>query len=121
VDHGFTDLALLQQLEGVDDAELDWFPLGVIAITTDGVFAGYNAAEGRLEGLSRANDISRLLLLAVAPCTRNFMVAQRFETEPVFGSIIDYVFTLRMQTASVQFRLLRQLASRRMYLAVQRR
>ena len=98
---------------------LDEIPFGVVAMTIDGIVTGYNTAESCLSGLSPAKVIGRHFFSAVAPCTNNFMVAYRFETEPGLDAVIDYVFTLKMQPKKVRLRLLKQPGRRRMYLAVQ--
>jgi photoactive yellow protein len=120
MESSFTASDLLDQLEGMDDAALDTMPFGVIAMAADGVVTSYNAAESRLAGLSPASTVGRHFFSAGAPCTNNFMVAQRFETEPAIDAIIDYVFTLRMRPTSVRLRLLKQPGRRRMYLVVER-
>jgi photoactive yellow protein len=116
----FTDSDLLDRLEAADDAALDAAPFGVVAMTEDGVVTSYNVAESRLAGLTPAKVVGRHFFSAVAPCTNNFMVAQRFETEPVLDAVVDYVFTLRMQPTKVKLRLLKQPGRRRMYLVIER-
>jgi photoactive yellow protein len=116
----FTDPNLLDRLEGADDAALNTVPFGVVAMTEDGVVTSYNVAESRLTGLTPAKVVGRHFFSAVAPCTNNFMVAHRFETEPVLDAVVDYVFTLRMQPTKVRLRLLKQPGRRRIYLVVER-
>jgi len=110
----------LDRLEGADDDALDTVPFGVVAMTEEGVVSSYNVAESRLTGLTPAKVVGRHFFSAVAPCTNNFMVAHRFETEPVLDAVVDYVFTLRMQPTKVKLRLLKQPGRRRMYLVVER-
>jgi photoactive yellow protein len=111
---------LLDRLEAAGDAALDALPFGVVAMAHDGTVTSYNAAESRLSGLSSTNVVGRHFFSGVAPCTNNFMVAYRFETEASLDTVIDYVFTLRMQPTKVRLRLLKQPGRRRMYLAVDR-
>jgi photoactive yellow protein len=120
MDRNFTEPGLLDRLDVAGDAALDTAPFGIIAMAENGTVTSYNAAESRLTGLSPAKVIGRHFFSAVAPCTNNFMVAYRFETEPVLDAVIDYVFTLRMQPTKVRLRLLRQPGRRRMYLVVER-
>ena len=120
MDWNFTDLELFDRLEAADDAALDTAPFGVVAMTVEGVVTSYNLAESRLAGLTPAKVIGRHFFSAVAPCTNNFMIAHRFETEPVLDVVVDYVFTLRMQPTKVSLRLLKQPGRRRMYLVVER-
>jgi photoactive yellow protein len=117
----FAELDLLDRLEESGDAALDEAPFGIIGMTVDGVVTTYNVAESRLAGLSPAKVIGRHFFSEVAPCTNNFMVAQRFENESVIDVVIDYVFTLRMKTTSVRLRLLKQAGRKRMYLLVERK
>ncbi len=114
----FDEPHLLDRLDMADEAMLDGLPFGVVAMTAGGVVTAYNAAESRLSGLSPATVIGRHFFSAVAPCTNNFMVAHRFETEPELDAVIDYVFTFRMQPTQVRLRLLKQPGQRWMYLAV---
>jgi photoactive yellow protein len=120
LDWNFTDPDLLNRLDAADDAGLDAAPFGVVAMTEDGVVTSYNVAEARLSGLTPAKVVGRHFFSAVAPCTNNFMIAHRFETEPVLDAVVDYVFTLRMQPTRVRLRLLKQAGHRRIYLVVER-
>jgi photoactive yellow protein len=117
----FTDPALLERLEDADDDALDTAPFGVIAMSMEGVVSAYNVSESRLSGLSPARVLGRHFFSGVAPCTNNFMVAQRFETERELDAVIDYVFTLKMHPTPVRLRMLKQPDRRRMYLVVERR
>jgi photoactive yellow protein len=117
----FTQPGLLDSLEAADATVLDALPFGVIGMTPDGTVTSYNAAESRLSGLTPTNVIGRHFFSAVAPCTNNFMVANRFETEATIDDIIDYVFTLRMQPTKVRLRLLKHTRHSIMFLAVERR
>ena len=116
----FTYPNLLDRLEVADDAALDTVPFGVVAMTEEGVVASYNVAESRLTGLTPTKVVGRHFFSAVAPCTNNFMVAQRFETEDEIDATIDYVFTLRMKFTPVRLRLLKQPDAPLMYMLVER-
>jgi photoactive yellow protein len=121
MDCSFTDTDLLDRLEAADDTELDALSFGVVAMSNDGAVVSYNVAEGRLSGLTPANVLGRNFFSSVAPCTNNFLVAYRFETEAVLDAVVDYVFTLRIRPTPVRLRLLKQPERRRMYLAVELR
>jgi len=121
MDCNFTDTDLLDRLDAMDDTSLDLLSFGLIAMSEDGTVTSYNRAESRLSGLTSSNVVGRDFFSSVAPCTNNFLVAHRFETEPALDAIIEYVFTLRIKPVGVKLRLLKQTARRRMYLAVERR
>jgi photoactive yellow protein len=117
----FTVPGLLDSLEAADADTLDALAFGVVGMATDGTVTSYNTAESVLSGLTPGKVVGRHFFSAVAPCTNNFMVAYRFETEAIVDDIIDYVFTLRMQPTKVRLRLLKQTGRPRMFLAVERR
>jgi photoactive yellow protein len=116
----FAQPGLLNSLETADAATLDALPFGVVAMAPNGKVISYNIAESRLSGLTPANVVGRHFFSAVAPCTNNFMVAHRFETEAAIDDIIDYVFTLRMQPTRVRLRLLKEAGRSHMFLVVER-
>ncbi len=117
----FSDTACIAWLEEASAEALDALAYGVIVMTSDGVVVGYNRAEADLSGLAPARVIGRHFFTAVAPCTNNYIVAQRFELEPELDVTVDYVFTLRMAPKPVRLRLLKRLGAPRMYLLVERR
>ena len=73
---------LFNWLEGASPADLDLLTFGVVAMAPDGKVEHYNLAEAKISGLTPERVVGRHFFTAVAPCTNNFMVAHRFETEP---------------------------------------
>ncbi len=117
----FSTSDIVSFLEARDFDAYDTLPFGVIALASDGVVVAYNAAEAALSGLTPSRVIGRNFFSAVAPCTNNFMVAHRFESESELDETIDYVFTLRMVPTPVRLRLLKRPGAARMYLLVDRK
>ena len=117
----FTDPTLFDWLNAASAAELDSLPFGVVAMAPDGLVEAYNVAEAKLAGLTAGRVIGRNFFTTVAPCTNNFMVAQRFQGENEIDAVIDYVFTLRMMPKKVRLRLLKRESVPQMYLVVERR
>lgn len=117
----FASPDLFDRLVSLSEDQLDDLPYGVISMTSDCVVAAYNKAEAQSAGLNPARVIGRHFFTTVAPCTNNFMIAQRFEHEEALDVTIDYVFTLRMAPTPVELRLLKQPAAERMFLIVKRR
>jgi photoactive yellow protein len=101
---GFAETSIFDWLESATDATLDQLPFGVVALAQDGSVAGYNAAESALSGMTRERVLGRPFFTGVAPCTNNFMVAHRYETEPELDATIDYVFTFKIAPVSVPLR-----------------
>jgi photoactive yellow protein len=117
----FDDPNLFDWLYTATAAELDRQAFGIIVMSLDGTVEHYGATEGRYAGLTPSRVVGRNFFGSVAPCTNNFMVAERFLREPQLDDTIDYVFTLRMSPQKVRLRMLKRPTSRQMFLAVERR
>jgi len=118
---GFDAPGLLGWLETAAHAEVDGLPFGVVTMAHDGTVEHYNAAEAALTGLTPERVVGRNFFTSVAPCTNNFMVAHRFDTEAEIDATIDYVFTFRLAPMKVHLRLMKRVGSQLMYLAVRKR
>lgn len=117
----FDQPGILDLLEQALPEVLDRAEFGIIRMGLDGVVQAYNRAESELSGLSPDKVIGRHFFTDVAPCTNNFMVAQRFLDQATLDQTIDYVFTFRIRPTAVRLRLLRSPAAPSMYLLVQKR
>jgi photoactive yellow protein len=117
----FRQSDLLECLAAANSSELDSAPFGVVGMRLDGVVTVYNAFESRLAGLDPSTVVGRHFFSQVAPCTNNYLVAQRFESEAELDDVIDYVFTLRMEPKKVRLRLLKKSGHAHMFLAVEPR
>jgi photoactive yellow protein len=117
----FADPDVFDWLEAATQASHDAAPYGIVGMALDGTVARYNAAEGNLSGLTPARVIGRQFFTSVAPCTNNFMVAHRFETEIEIDALVDYVFTFRIAPLRVRLRLLKRPRADLMYLLVEKR
>jgi photoactive yellow protein len=116
----FDDELLYDELNASSDADLDDTDFGVVGLDDEHRVVFYNRAESALSGLSAERVVGRHFFTEVAPCTNNFMVAYRFETEEELDATIEYVFTLRMTPTPVRLRLLRRPGATRRFLLVQR-
>jgi photoactive yellow protein len=115
----FDEVDLYDELMSSSDAQLQDTAFGVIALDADHRVVMYNKTESTLSGLSPDRVVGRHFFSEVAPCTNNYMVAHRFETEAVLDATIDYVFTLRMKPTPVRLRLLARPNAARRFLLVQ--
>ncbi|WP_210253150.1 hypothetical protein [Beijerinckia sp. L45] len=111
------DLANLTTLSRDD---MDRLPFGVVGMAATGIVEVYNATESRLAGLPADTVLGAHYFSTTAQCMNNFMVAQRFEDEPLLDATIDYVLTLRMRPTPVKLRLLKGAESARHYVLIQR-
>ncbi len=112
----------------LDAAPLDAFDaldFGLITVDGDDAVVGYNAFESRRAGFSPERFLGRDLFLTVAPCTNNYLVAERYwhcrRAGEDLDEQLDYVFTFRMRATPVRLRLLATAGAGRSYLAVRPR
>lgn len=117
----FDQPGILDLLEQASPEDLDAAGFGIVRMGPDGVVRAYNRAESALSGLSPDKVLGRHFFTDVAPCTNNFMVAQRFLDQATLDQTIDYVFTFRIKPTAVRLRLLRSPATASMYLLVEKR
>ena len=116
----FTHSTIRDELLKAFVEQLETATSGVVALDHAHRVVSWNATEVALSGLSAARVIGRHFFTEVAPGTNNFMVAQRFESEPSLDATIDYVFTLAMRPTAVKLRMLRRRGADRQCLLVQR-
>ena len=116
----FDDAAGLAHFKAMSTQALDELEFGVVRMRVDGEVVAYNLWESMMAGLSRDRVMGRNFFSDVAPCTNNYMVAERFGNEPELDATLDYVFTLRMKPTAVKLRLLRSATADHMYLLVKR-
>jgi photoactive yellow protein len=114
------DAISVDDLESMGGDARDALPFGVVGFGADTVVQTYNATEARMSGLDPATVIGVPFFDAVAQCMNNFMVAQRFDDEPVLDAIVPYVLTLRMRPTKVRLRLLAQPDAPRRYILIER-
>jgi photoactive yellow protein len=62
--------------------------------------------------------VGKNFFVQVAPCTNNYMVAERFHGADELDEIIDYVFTYAMVPTPVTLRLVKSKSSPHQYLLV---
>ncbi len=111
------DPALFDQ---ASPAFLDALSFGVIGFSDSMIVEIYNATEASSAGLRPDAVLGQPFFLAIAMCMNNFMVAQRYEDEPVLDAVIDYVLTFRMRPTPVRLRLIKRPDLRRHYLLIER-
>ena len=113
---------LLAQLEAADSVSaFDDAPFGVIVMDRSGDVIAYNAFESERAGIAAERVIGRNFFETVGPCTNNYLIAERYRSEPDLDDELDYVFTLRMAPTPVRLRLLAAAGSDRQYLLVRNR
>jgi len=109
---------LLAELENATTGAVDAAHFGVVRMKGDGAVLAYNAYESRLSGLSPEGVVGKNFFTQVAPCTNNFMVAERYSAPEALDATVDYVFTYKMKPTKVRLRLLKRAAAAEQYLVV---
>lgn len=112
------DADLLDRIENMTASDLDSVGFGVIGFDADENVAIYNRYESGVSGMAPERVIGKNLFIEVAPCTNNYLVAERFRSETPLDEQLDYVFTLRMKPTPVRLRLLADLSARLRYMIV---
>ncbi len=112
---------LRERLDALSLPDLDAVPFGVIAFDLDNRVVGYNRYESDRAGIAPERVLQRDLFIDVAPCTNNYLVAQRYTDEPHLDEQLDYVFTFRMSPTPVRLRLLGEAGAPRRYMAIRPR
>lgn len=114
----------LQRLATLGADGLDLLDFGVIGFDSETIVRRYNEFESNMSGLTPHRVLGQPLFTMVAPCTNNFLVAQRFEdafeTGAVLDATINYVLTLRMRPINVALRLLASPVAAMRYVLVER-
>jgi len=99
---------------------LDDLPFGVVRMDIQSIVEFYNRYESELSGISTDNVLGKHFFSEVAPCTNNFLVAIRYETESLLDETLDYVFTYRMAPTKVRLRLLKDAGAGWQFLCVEK-
>lgn len=114
------DPDLAKALDELAAEALDRLDFGVVRMDRAGRVTAYNTAEAELSGLAADDVLGQDFFVQVAPCTNNYLVAQRYKDEEELDESIDYVFTFRMLPTPVRLRMLKRPESAYQYLVVQR-
>ena len=114
------------EVDGLDDAELDELPFGVVCLDREGTILRYNLAEARMARLDRHSVVGRTFFGEVARCTdvpafrgRFEQLAQGTTEDPLLR--FDFLFDFKFGAQEVDIEMLRVPATERFYLLVHRK
>ncbi|MDX1908505.1 MAG: photoactive yellow protein [Bacteroidia bacterium] len=108
-------MSILSTLSG---AAFDTLDVGVVEMDLQGQVLRINQYETDLSGIPAHQSVGKHFFSQVAPCTNNFMVAQRYIDTDSLDEMLDYVFTYRMKPTRVRLRMLKAAAEPLQYLLV---
>ncbi|MEO1418253.1 MAG: PAS domain-containing protein [Bacteroidota bacterium] len=109
-------------LDAASVDELDKAEFGIVRLGSGGRISYMNRYEATLAKLKQEETMGKHFFTQVAPCTNNFLVAEKYKAEA--GSrdeTIDYIFTYRVKPTKVKLRLLTNPQNQYQYLLVKRR
>jgi photoactive yellow protein len=118
MDMTFESKNLPTVLETFQSDAFDELPFGLIVMDRNGDVIWYNTFESKRAGINPGRVLGRNFFEVVAPCTNNYLIAQRYADDQELDESLDFVFTLRMAPTPVRLRMMAIAGSTRQYLAV---
>lgn len=109
-----------QALEAMNQEAMDQLDFGVVRMDQKNKIKAYNRYELDLSGNRLKDVLDKNFFKQVAPCTNNFMVAEKYQSDQVLDEKLDYIFTYKMQPTKVQLRLLHNPNEEFQYLLVKK-
>ena len=102
----FNDPAILSWLDSQSENAYDELPFGVVKMNYSGTITAYSSAQSVLSGISKENAIGKKFFTQVAPCTNNFMVAEKYSKDAL-DETLPYMFTYVTKPTPVELRLIK--------------
>lgn len=102
----FENTDLLLWLEAQPHEVLDSLQYGVVKMDTNGTVVYYNQCETEITGVLKDTAMHKHFFTEVAPCTNNFMVADKYKNASL-DERLQYIFTYVTQPIFVELRLLK--------------
>jgi photoactive yellow protein len=102
----FSETNILNWLDSNSPESYDSLPFGVVQMDEQGIVTAYNSYITVIGGISKENAIGKKFFTQVAPCTNNFMVAEKYLRESL-DEELPYIFTYVTQPTPVILRLIK--------------
>ncbi len=102
----FNSPALLGWLDTHSDDSYDSLPFGIVKMDYSGKIIAYSDALTVLAGISKENAVGKNFFTEVAPCTNNFMVAEKYKNKEL-DEALPYMFTYITKPTPVELRLIK--------------
>jgi len=106
MNEAFDSATILKWLDEQPNEILDSLNFGLVKMSKNGTVVFYNKAEELITGVKSENTIGKHFFTQVAPCTNNFLVAEKFNNT-YLDEQVQYIFTYITEPIPVQLRLLR--------------
>ena len=95
------------QLNGSSSSDFNAANFGIVKMDHSGNVTDYNENQAKHTGMPKASVMGKHFFTQVAPCTNNFMVAQKYENGSTIDEKLPYTFTLKMAPTPVNLRLIK--------------
>lgn len=102
----FSEATIIHWLDSNSEESYDMLPYGVVRMNELGIVTAYNSNISIIGGVTKENAIGKNFFVQVAPCTNNFMVAEKYQQETL-DEEMPYMFTYITQPTPVILRLLK--------------
>jgi photoactive yellow protein len=102
----FNEAHLIDWLDSNSEDSYNTLPFGIVQMNYNGIVTAYNSSISIIGGISKESAIGKNFFIQVAPCTNNFMVAEKFGQESL-DEEMPYMFTYITQPTPVILRLLK--------------
>lgn len=113
----FSSPTILNWLEIQEANSYDQLEFGVVKMNLNNEVVSYNRQESEITGIDPLFTLGKNFFVQIAPCTNNFMVAEKFRKSEL-DEELDYVFTHIMEPTKVRLRLLKSAAAQHQYMLV---
>ncbi len=97
----------INELNGASSSAYNAANFGIVKMSHDGKVTDYNDSQAKHTGMSKGAVMGKHFFTQVAPCTNNFMVAQKYGNESTIDASMPYTFTIKMAPTPVNLRLLK--------------
>lgn len=84
----------------------DSLSFGVVKMDYNGFVVSYSHSLYILTGVSKENAVGKHFFTQVAPCTNNFMIAEKYKL-PELDETLPYMFTYITKPTPVELRLIK--------------
>jgi len=98
--------SLAEWLDANSSESFDSLPFGVVKMDHTGIVLSYSNSQSILSGVSKENAVGKHFFTQVAPCTNNFMVAEKYNAKQL-DETLPYMFTYVTKPTPVELRLIK--------------
>jgi photoactive yellow protein len=102
----FSEANMIDWLDSNSEESYNNLTFGVVQMNEQGIVTAYNSNISIIGGVTKDNAIGKNFFIQVAPCTNNFMVAEKYQQETL-DEEMPYMFTYITQPTPVILRLLK--------------